>query len=483
MFNFPVPETNWSAVLPVILVIVAGIVGLIVEMAWPKRDNGRIIGVTLAGLALSAVSLYGLSGVESVDTFKGMIRLDGFGISMQLVMVLGTALVVLFSEPYLKEKRIAFGEIYPLMMWALAGGMLMASTRNLLMMFVGLEILSVSLYVLAGISRKEEKSEESAIKYFLLGAFASGFLLYGIAMIYGATGSLSLEFLDLAWTTGNGTMRTLLGFGLGLLIIGLGFKCSLVPFHQWTPDVYQGSPTNVTAFMATVGKVAAFAALTRLVDAAFASRGVWLPALTVIAVITMIYGNVVALRQTDVKRILAYSSIANAGYVLVGIISRGLNPTAVNPNTIFFYSLGYTLMTAGAFAVLTLGTKNGSESTDLKSLNGLYRRSPVVAISLIVFVASLIGLPPTAGFLGKALIFFDAIAVGQTGLAIVLAATSIISVADYLSIVRAAVVAEGGEESPSAIRLPVAAACVACAVGVVAVLVFYTPIAAMFTIK
>jgi len=479
MFNFPVPESNWSAILPVILVILGGIAGLIAEMAGPKRDNGRIVAISVTGLLLAAISLVGLSGVSPVESFGGMILLDGFGVSMQLAMVVGTLLVILFSEPYMREKGISFGEIYPLMLWALAGGMLMASTRNLLMMFVGLEILSVALYVLAGISRREEKSEESAIKYFLLGAFASGFLLYGIAMIYGATGSLSLEFLNIAWATGDSTTRTLIGFGLGLLFVGLGFKCSFVPFHQWTPDVYQGAPTNVTAFMATVGKVAAFASLTRLIDAATPIRDIWLPALSVIAVLTMIYGNVVALRQTDVKRILAYSSIANAGYVLVGIIARGLNPEESNPNTIFFYSLGYVLMTVGAFAVVSLGAKSGGEATDLKSLNGMWRRSPLAAVCLVVFMASLIGLPPTAGFLGKALIFFDAIAAGQVGLAVVLAVASIVSVSYYLAIIRAAIVTENEDATPTKLSPSVAAACLACAVGVVAVLVFYAPLSGL----
>jgi len=340
-----------------------------------------------------------------------------------------------------------------------------------------LEILSISLYVLAGMSRKEEKSEESALKYFLLGAFASGFLLYGIAFIYGSTGSLDLDFIGSTWLSHNQTAKILLVFGLSLVLIGLGFKTSLAPFHQWTPDVYQGAPTNVAAFMAAGAKIGAFAALWRVLDAFGALGDYWIPALSVIAVLTMFVGNFAALVQKDVKRILGYSSIANAGYMLVAIIAYGKDHH-VGYGTIVYFLLSYTLMTLGAFAVVSLSAKNGRESTKLEDLNGLWKRSPLAAVALVIFMASLIGIPPTAGFVGKFLIFFDAVKTGLYPLAIILAINSIISVYYYIGIARAAFVSESDQlEAPvGKTAAGVKSVCTICAVGVFAIVLFYSPL-------
>src|SRR5205085_6526905 len=216
---------------------------------------------------------------------------------------------ILFSEGYLREKRIAFAEFYPLVLWSTSGAMLMATSRNLLVIFLGLEVLSIALYVMAGMSRSEEKSEESALKYFLLGAFASGFLLYGIAFLYGASGSLRIDDIAASWASAEPFARTLLVFGISLILVGLSFKSAFVPFHQWTPDVYQGAPTNVTAFMASVSKIAALATLWRFVTDTNALTDFYVPILFTIAILTMTIGNIVALVQKDIKRILGYSSI------------------------------------------------------------------------------------------------------------------------------------------------------------------------------
>jgi len=343
---------------------------------------------------------------------------------------------------------------------------------------LGLEILSVSLYVMAGMSRSEEKSEESALKYFLLGAFASGFLLYGIAFVYGATGGLDIDFVGAIWVHAEGATKPMLLFGLALMLIGLGFKTSLVPFHQWTPDVYQGAPTNVTAFMATAGKVAAFAALWRVLNAFTPLAHYWVPALCTLAVLTMFVGNFAALVQKDVKRILGYSSISNAGYMLIAIIAHSQN-YRVGGSTLVFFLLSYTLMSLGAFAVVSLAAKNGMEGTKLEDLNGMWKRSPFAALALVVFMASLIGIPPTGGFFAKMLLFFDALQTGYWPLAVVLAVNSVISVFYYLAIARAAFVAdsEDSEYKLAKVSPALASVCAVCIVGVLGIAICYTPVA------
>ncbi len=486
MFHFAPQTPEWIAVLPVMIVAIGGILGLIVEILHPKRDNNLIVAVSLATLGLAAVVLAFQVGDTPFDTVYQTITRDAFGVAIQLIVVISTALCVLFSESYLREKRIAHGEFYPLILWSATGAMIMSMTHNLLVIFLGLEILSVALYVLAGLSRNEEKSEESAVKYFLLGAFASGFLLYGIALTYGATGSLNVDAIAAAWRNPDATLHTLLLFGLGLILIGLGFKASFVPFHQWTPDVYNGAPTNVTAFMATVSKVGAIAALARVLEGADHLSALWAPVLSVIAVLTMTVGNVVALRQTDVKRILGYSSIANAGYLLVALIARaghvnGRPADEVTLGPVVFFLFSYCLATIGSFAVVSLCAKNGSETTTRADLNGMAKRAPWAAAALVVFSASMIGLPPTAGFFAKLFIFEDAERSGWTWLAVVMAVNSAISVIYYLSIALAALTDEKVEGADLALAKPrpvsptVTGAYVLCAVGVVMVAVFFSP--------
>jgi NADH-quinone oxidoreductase subunit N len=385
----------------------------------------------------------------------------------------------MFSESYLREKKIPFWEFYPLVLWSAFGAMVMASTKNLLMIFLGLEVLSIALYVMAGMSRTEQKSEESAIKYFLLGAFASGFLLYGIAFIYGGTGNIHLDLVKYGWGQGTPGGQGLILFGLGMMLIGLCFKASFVPFHQWTPDVYQGAPTNVTAFMATVSKIGAFGALFRVLDACAPFKEYWIPALGVIAVLTMTIGNLVALTQRDVKRILGYSSIAHAGYILVGILAYFKLPDdgTATIQTVVYYLLSYLLMTAGAFAVISLTAKNGREGTNLKDLNGLYQRSPLGAAALVVFVASLIGIPPLAGFVGKYGIFRDALAANLTWLAIALAINSVLSIAYYLAIAHAAFVGDEGDAAEVARpSIGISSATLICMIGVIAAGILANPL-------
>lgn len=475
-----IPNLDYGILAPFIIVALTGVIALIIEMVRPRQGNGPIVAVSLFGLLGAAVASAAHLSRAAESTAADTVISDGFSSAAQLIILLGTALSIAFSDAYLREKKIPFAEVYPLMVWSALGAMLLVSTESLLTMFVGLEILSVSIYVLAGLSREEERSQESAMKYFLLGAFASGFLLLGIAFVFGAGGSVHLDSLRLLGNTANGDARLVASLGLGLLLVGFGFKASFAPFHQWTPDVYQGSPTNVTAYMAAVSKVGAIGAIYRILDASPGFTAIWVPALSVIAAITMFWGNLVALRQTDVKRILGYSSVAQAGYMLVGLIAQGAVGEKIGPETTLYFLLSYTLMTVGAFAVISLTARRGREGTELKDLHGLWRQSPMAAFALVVFMASLIGIPFTGGFVAKALVFSDALRAGLAPLAIILAVNSIISVSYYLAIIRAALTSAAEDQSARApMTVGVASAATFCAVGVVAAFFFYSPISAL----
>lgn len=443
-----IPSIDFGVILPFAIVVITGIIALVIETVHPKRDNGLILGVSLTGLAASFVVLLSQLALPATKTLAGMALRDQFSVLLQLVAVGATAICLMFSEGYLREKRIAFGEFYPLTLWATSGAMVMVSTDNLLMLFVGLEILSIALYCLAGMSRQEARSEESALKYFLLGAFASAFLLYGMAFLFGASGSLSLPVITKAVSGLDPTGLPLPVFGVTLILVGLGFKASLVPFHQWTPDVYQGAPTNVTAFMAAVSKVAAFGALARVLVATMPLKAFWFEALYWIAIATMCVGNLVALVQKDVKRALGYSSIAHAGYLLVALLSYTRDPAKFSLGTTVFYLIGYTVMTVGAFAVVSLTAKGEKDGSRYQDLHGLYKRAPFAAVLLVLFLSSLIGIPPTVGFFGKQLIFLDALRSGLGPLAIVLAVNSAVSAYYYLQIMVAAFVSEEGAARP-----------------------------------
>ncbi|MHB8637164.1 MAG: NADH-quinone oxidoreductase subunit N [Fimbriimonadaceae bacterium] len=476
MFEYAVPGIEWATILPVLTVVVTGVLALLFELARPRAANGGIAAVSLFGLALAAVfTLLGFARPPG-ETFAGMVLHDSFGSTIELIIIVVTGLSILFSDAYLREKRIAFGEFYPLALWAASGAMMMATTRNLLMVFVGLEVLSIALYVLAGLSRSEERSEEAAIKYFLLGAFASGFFLYGLAFFYGATGGLHLSGFGAVTQANYAAPNILLLTGLGLMLIGLSFKSGFVPFHQWTPDVYQGAPTNVTAFMAAVAKLGALAALWRVLETFSGWQATWMPVMVWVAILTMSVGNLAALVQKDVKRMLGYSSISHAGYMLVAILAHAKSPRAVPDFALLYYLFGYSLMTIGAFAIVSLTARSGKEGTRLEDLRGLAQRSPFVAACLVIFMFSLIGLPPTVGFVGKLLIFNAAVQANLMPLAIVLAINSAVSAFYYLGIVWAVLGKEQGEPRPWAIAFGPRLVCAICAAGVMVAAVFVGPV-------
>lgn len=481
MNSYTLPDIDWSILAPMVAVLLTGVVALLIEMLRPKQNNNLIVGTSVVGLGIAFAFLAVQLGLPADSTLKGMVIRDQFALFTQMLVVGATALVFLFSEPYLRAKRIAYGEFYPLALWSASGAMLMLSSHNLLAIFVGLEVLSITLYVLVALSRQETRSEEGGLKYFLLGAFASALLLYGMAFVYGAAGTLDLQSVRIT-PAGNQVVQTAFGiameaggqnyimatFGLMLILIGLGFKISMVPFHQWTPDVYQGAPTNITAFMASVSKIAAFGALFRVLTSASEYQHMWIPLLIVLAIATMTVGNLMALGQQDVKRALAYSSIAHAGYLLVGILAHFTIPERIGLGSVVFYLAVYTLMTVGSFAVVALTAQNGDESTRTLDLRGLWRKDAFAAGAMLIFIVSLVGMPPFGGFWGKLAIFSDAMTAGLVVPALALAVNSVLSTFYYWRIIRAAFVEDESATSvPPAVSTPLARSVIAlCAAGV-----------------
>jgi NADH-quinone oxidoreductase subunit N len=341
---------------------------------------------------------------------------------------------VLLALGYLGRERIYVPEFYVLVLFATVGMLLMGGAADLIVVFLGLELMSISVYVLAAVKRRSATSAEAGLKYFLLGAFASGFLLYGIALIYGATGTTNLAAIAFQVTGSGVAGRPMLAIGVGLLLVGFGFKVSAVPFHMWAPDVYDGAPTPVTAYMAAAVKAAGFAALVRVAFTAFGDvPDIWQGTLWWLATLTMSVGNLVALAQRRVKRMLAYSSIAHAGYLLVAVTTG----STAGGSAFVFYALAYTLMTVGAFAVLAAVGRDGESDVTIDDFNGLAGRRPWVALAMAVFMLSLLGFPGTAGFIGKWLILSAAVGADQGLLAVLLVVASVVSAGYYLPVIMA----------------------------------------------
>ena len=458
--QYVIPTIEWSALMPVIVVMLTGIVGLLIEMFRPRQNNNLIVLTSLTGLAIAGVLLFGQLGLKDINTFGGMFYRDRTGTLLQILIVLAAFLTLLFNEGYLRARRIPYGEFYPLAVWSAAGGMLMVSTQNLIMIFIGVEVLSIALYCLAGMARTEQRSEEAALKYFLLGSMASAFLLYGFAWLYGTSGSLDLQVI-----AARGVSDTPVMLGAALVLVGLAFKASLFPFHIWTPDVYQGAPSSVSAFLASVSKIAAFGTMLRILGSLGAVQVFWFDVLFWSAILTMFAGNLAALMQKDVKRILGYSSVAHAGYMTVALLAHLKEPMRVGTDGLIFYLLVYSVATIGAFAVVTTTARDGREDSRLQGLNGLWRRNKFAAVSLIIFMISLIGMPLAGGFVGKFLIFEGAINADLMPLAIVLAVNSAISVYYYLGIMRAAFVDDDSSQPAQDVqRFGLKTACLICVI-------------------
>jgi NADH-quinone oxidoreductase subunit N len=458
MEAFVKPEIEWSALAPIGVVVATALLLLILELFLSPTRRAPLIAVGLLGLAVAAYFQFAV-WQGFVVTFGGMVLVDALGSVLSLAVLSATALTLLFSEDYLQARGLRDGEFYPLVLFASAGALAMLTTTNLMVMFIGLEMLSLALYVLSGLARTEARSEESALKYFLLGAFASAFLLYGIALLYGAQGTVDLRAM--AFPAGEASVALLTASAI-LILIGLAFKASLVPFHLWTPDVYQGAPTVAVAYMSAVAKVAAFGVLIRLTLSVAPALELWGVLLWWLSILSMAAGNAAALVQRDAKRMLAYSSVAHAGYLTVGLVSA--NATGVAG--MIYYLVAYSLMTVGAFAVLSLLARAG-DATTVDALQGLYRRSPFAAHAMAILLLSLAGIPPTAGFWGKWYLFFAAVEANQWLLAGVLALTSVIGAAYYLRLVFSLYAEPKVEMGRWHVPAPVSVAVLACVVGLI----------------
>ncbi len=424
------PALAWSALAPMLIVTSASIACLLLDLVPSPRGKGVLAAVGVLGLAgalLASALLWG--GPRT--TFQQMVVLDDFALFFNGIFCVTAALVLMLSVGYVRRQGVEAGEYYVLVLFAALGMMLMASALDLLVIFLGLELMSLSLYVLAGFFRTRATGNESAMKYFLLGAFASGFFLYGIALLYGATGTTNLARLAAALAAPRVATEPLVLAGLALLLVGFGFKTSAVPFHQWAPDVYEGAPTAVAALIATGSKAAAFAALLRVLIAMRALQPDWALVVWLIAALTMTVGNVVALAQQNLKRMLAYSSIAHAGYMLVGL-AAGLE---VGSAAVLYYLVVYSFATVGAFGVILLLERDGLEMVDLAGYGGLAARHPILALVLTVCLLSLIGLPPTAGFVGKFYLFGAAIRGGLVWLAVIAVLNSVVAAYYYLRLI------------------------------------------------
>ena len=418
------------------LVLTGWAMVLLLFVAWRHRtvSDLRVTGwLTLAALLSTAVAVWWLWW-HATDTAAParMIAVDDFRWVTDWLFLGAAALTVLISFSYLEREQMLAPEYYLLLVFATLGMMLMAAGEDLMVTFLGLELMSVAVYVLAGFDRRSPRSAEAALKYFLLGAFASGFLLYGIALVYGATGTTNLGQIG-AQVSRMDRPSVMLLAGLALLLIGFAFKVAAVPFHMWAPDVYDGAPTPVTAFMATGVKAAAFAALFRVLIEGFAHAGAWPEIVWWLAVITMVGGNLVALAQRSLKRMLAYSSVAHAGYLLVAVASGSAAGTAA----LIVYLVAYTLMSLGAFALLAAKGRRGESDVLIDDLAGLAGRRPWLAFALAVCMLSLLGFPGTAGFVGKWYILAAATSAGENALAAILVLASVVSAGYYLPVIMA----------------------------------------------
>jgi NADH-quinone oxidoreductase subunit N len=402
----------------------------------PEGRKGAMAGIAggglLAALLAEVAAGSGLSG-HGADTtlFNGMVVVDGFAVFFQVIFIALTLLVLLLAPAYLERRDIHKGEFYVLLVAALAGMMLMVAATNLVTIFLGIELLSISLYILAAFLRQEEPSQEAGMKYLLIGGFATGFLLYGMALLYGGTGSTSLAQIATALPKLEADSLLFSVIGIALLLVGVAFKASAAPFHAWTPDVYEGAPAPVVAFMSVGTKVAAVAIFLRIfvVDLAVAYPR-WVLLLGAVAGLSMLVGSVGALLQTDLKRLLAYSSVAQAGYLLLAVVAGPPGMTAG-----LFYLAAYGVMTFGAFAVISLTAGAGSDNSSLDQLRGLGFRRPALGALLALFMLSLAGIPPTVGFIGKLFVFEATIRAGYAPLAVIAIISSAISLYYYVRVV------------------------------------------------
>ncbi len=434
METFAMPAINFAAIMPETILSIVAMALLLINVFVPSEKKAYLGYLSLIGIVVTFVPI--VTGwnapVELQSGFNGAVLQDKFALFFKVIFLVSAALSILIADQYMEREGCNRGELYPLILLATAGMMLMAAGTDLMTIFLGLEVLSVSLYVLAGFNRENLKSNEAGLKYFLLGAFSTGFLLYGMALTYGATGTTRIARIA-EFVTANPIITTNQMFLVGMLLmaVGFSFKVAAAPFHMWTPDVYEGAPTPMTAFMSVGPKAAGFAAFVRVFVIAFpAYRQEWSSLLWVLAVLTMTVGNITALYQQNIKRMLAYSSIAHAGYVLVGFTAGN----AVGTAGVMFYMLSYAFMNIGAFAIIVLVGKKGEANNNVADYAGFGFKHPVLGMAMSVFLFSLAGIPPAAGFIGKFYLFSGAVQAGYIWLAIIGVLNSAASVYYYLRV-------------------------------------------------
>ncbi len=422
--NFQIPDL--TPMRPELIMTALALLVMLVDLFVRKKEVMAVLSI--AGVAIVGISLIGSQG----ETFGTMFISDGYSTFFKLIFFVNVILSILISIKYISIERANFGEYYSLILFSTIGMMIMASAGDLIILYLGLELMALSTYILAGFIRHDIKSNEAALKYFLLGAFSSGFLLYGISLVYGLTGTTDLKAIA-AFISERGLYdNPALLLSIAFLVVAFGFKIAAAPFHMWAPDVYEGAPTSITAFMSVGPKAAGFAVIGRVFLVAFASVKVdWVTILVPISILTMAVGNIVALSQTNIKRMLAYSSIAHAGYALLGIIAANNEGLASMMN----YLMIYAFMNIGAFAIIIMLRSEGFKGDSISDYEGLSKTHPWAAALMLIFMFSLTGIPPTAGFIGKLYIFMAAINAGYTWLVIIAVIFSAISAYFYLRIV------------------------------------------------
>ena len=457
------PHVDWLAVTPVLILAGAALLLMLISSFIPRRKvavGGYTAITVLASLAVIGVAVPLWRQVQDPErgpftTFQGALGVDGFSVFLTVVIAVSVALAALFIHDYLRREDMQGVEAYVLVLLSAAGGVVMAQADDLVVLFLGLEVLSIAVYVLAALHQRRVTSQEAGMKYFVLGAFSSAFFLYGIAMIYGGTGTTSLIRIVELFSTSALTKDGLILAGLALMLVGLGFKVAAVPFHFWTPDVYQGAPTPMVTWMASGVKVAGFAGLIRVYVLAFhAYSDDWQPMVYALAVLTLLVGSILAVVQTDVKRMLAYSSIAHAGYVLVGVQAASQDGV----QAALFYLGTYAFLVAGSFGVVTLVGRKGDGHHSLDDYRGLGRSRPVLALALAVFLFAQAGVPLTSGFFAKFYVISAAVDAGSTWLAVVAMLAAVVAAFLYLRIVASMYMSDddSAPETPR-IRIPATA--------------------------
>lgn len=459
--NLQLPDLN--PVMPEILLTILALILLMADLFIKRKETIAFLSIiSVAGVASMLVGSAG-------TTFGGMFISDGYSTFFKLIFLVNVILTVLISVRYIVIENVNFGEYYGLILFSTLGMMIMASAGDLIVLYLGLELMALSTYILAGFIRYDVRSNEAAIKYFLLGAFSSAFLLYGMSMIYGLTGTTDLKAIAV-YISKNGleSNKTLL-LSMILFAVAFGFKIAAVPFHMWAPDAYEGAPTSITAFMSVGPKAAGFAALGRVFMIALGTIKLeWSTVLIPLSILSMAVGNVVAIAQTNIKRMLAYSSIAHAGYALLGVIAANNEGLASMMN----YMLIYAFMNIGAFAVIIMLRSEGFNGEDITDYEGLAKTHPLASALMLVFMFSLTGIPPTAGFIGKFYVFMSAINAGYTWLAVIAVIFSVISAYFYLRIVMYMYMREPKEEVKLSTSPGISLALIVTAVAVLVIGVF-----------